>query len=289
MDQKFNKEYQSTKETIDKIEFKKRENPAKCAIFVMVQNEPVFLPIWLKYYSRYFEEDAIFVLDHRSSDGSIEKCAEEYKFNHIKLDYPYSFDHLWIQFTSNNIQKKLLNHFEYVLFTDVDEIIFPNPDKFEDLRSYLHNLQADYVRCKGYELIHMKKREKPFDESKTVLSQRSYWYANQFFSKTPLAKKELNWEVGNHHVAAQKTSPSKDLFLIHLHKLDFDMCFQKSVERSKLRWKTVEIEKNRGWQNRITDLKTFKRFFYVLPRWFYLPRWLTIRRIPTTIKEKDLF
>ena len=36
----------------------------------MVYNEAVFLPIWLRYYSRFFAPDDIYVLDHESTDGS---------------------------------------------------------------------------------------------------------------------------------------------------------------------------------------------------------------------------
>ena len=34
------------------------------AVQTMVQNEAVFLPIWLRYYSRFFAPDDIYVFDH---------------------------------------------------------------------------------------------------------------------------------------------------------------------------------------------------------------------------------
>ena len=34
------------------------------ALVTMVHNEPVFLPIWLRYYSRFFAPDDIYVLDN---------------------------------------------------------------------------------------------------------------------------------------------------------------------------------------------------------------------------------
>ena len=40
------------------------------AVITIVHNEPVFLPIWLAYYSRFFAPDEIYVFDHESTDGS---------------------------------------------------------------------------------------------------------------------------------------------------------------------------------------------------------------------------
>ena len=40
------------------------------AVVTIVHNEPVFLPIWLGYYSRFFAAEDIYVLDNESTDGS---------------------------------------------------------------------------------------------------------------------------------------------------------------------------------------------------------------------------
>ena len=36
------------------------------AAFTIVQNEPDWLPVWLRYYSRHFDARDLFVLDHDS-------------------------------------------------------------------------------------------------------------------------------------------------------------------------------------------------------------------------------
>ena len=45
-------------------------SPMSRAVLTMVYNESVFLPIWLRYYSRFFAPEDIYVLDHQSDDGS---------------------------------------------------------------------------------------------------------------------------------------------------------------------------------------------------------------------------
>ncbi len=289
MEQTLNEEYLKTKDGIDDIKLDQTGKKRKCAIFVMVQNESLYLPIWLKYYSKYFAAEDIFVFDHRSTDGCTEECGKIFEFRSIKLDYSFSFDHEWFQFVANYTQKRLLECYEYVLFTDIDEIIFPDLRKYGDLAIYINGLEKDYVRCKGYELIHLKDKEPPFDANKPILSQRRYWYRNKFFGKTLLSKKALGWNIGFHKFALEEIREDNSLFLVHLHKLDFDICRKRSLERSKLRWRQSEIKKMRGWQNRIEDSKEFNRFYYGPPILPFPLRWLCIRPIPAKLKESELF
>lgn len=279
-----NKHYKKTRHVINNFPIKHSAGvKRKCAIFVMVQDEKLFLPIWLKYYSKYFDGDDIYILDHRTTDESVEECAGNFKFNQIYLDYPYSFDHPWFQFVARNTQKRLLNFYEYVIFTDIDEIILADIEKYSGLDEYINKLDKDYVKCKGYELIHLPDEEPPFDINKTVLSQRKYWYHNIYYDKTLLARKPLFWKIGFHQVLKTKQNRDDDLKLIHLHKLDFDYCWNKSLERSKLNWKKSELLKRRGWQNRMTDLEKFKNYYFGWP-----PK-KTITEIPGKLRQINPF
>jgi len=279
-----NKHYLKTKAVIDDIKVENlRGQKRKCAIFVMVQNEKIFLPIWLKYYTKFFDGDDIFVFDHRTTDGSIEECSRAYKFRAITLDYPYSFDHKWFQFVAENTHDKLLEFYEYVIFTDIDEILFANNEKYKGLDDYINKLKEDRVRCVGYELMHIKDKEDIFDIQKPVLAQRKYWHRNIWFDKTLISNTPLKWRIGFHLAFGKNAPQDKDLLLIHLHKLDFDMCWNKSVERSKLPWKKIELKSRRGWQNRITDIEEFKEFYY---RW---PEIIKPTEIPECLRQTGLF
>ena len=256
----------------------------KCAIFVMVKNENVFLPIWLKYYSRAIDGKDIYVFDHRTTDGSVEKCKNDYAFNTIHLDYPLSFDHLWFKFVADTVQKKLLNHYEYVIFTDIDEIILPDVNKYRDLNDYIQKLHQDYVRCSGYDLIHLPhKDEPPYNTSQSVLSQRRFWYQTHWYNKTLISRKPLNWEVGFHEVRNLDAEVDPDLMLIHLHKLDFDLCWATSFERARLKWPHEDVMANRGWQNRITDIDRFRDYYEGWPDGF------KIKEIPGHLRKNNAF
>jgi hypothetical protein len=261
----------------------KKNGKKKCAIFVMVKNEDVFLPIWLKYYSRYIDGNDIYVFDHLSIDGSVQKCLKDFTFNVIRLDYPFSFDHIWFKFVAETVQKKLLDHYEYVIFTDVDEIILPDINKYIGLDDYIKKLDKNYARCIGYELIHLPDKEKPFNPSKSVLSQRRFMYRTDWYNKTLISNQPLNWGIGFHGVRDLELYFDNDLMLIHLHKLDFDLCWKTSFERARLKWPLEDIINNRGWQNRFTDIDKFKDYYEGYPEG------LKIDEIPEELRKGNIF
>lgn len=276
--------YEETLKSIKSLPVPQNNSPKrKCAIFVMVQDEKIFLPIWLKYYSQYFNSEDIYVFDHRTTDGSVAECQNIFKFNVIKLDYPYSFDHEWFKFVANNTQKKLLESYEYVIFTDIDEILLPNKDKYTGLDDYINKIKDDYVQCLGYDLIHIEKEEPNFKVSKSVLSQRKYWYHTSWYNKILISKHTLDWAIGFHEVKNIKSIVDEDLLLIHLHKFDFKQCWEKSFNRARLKWLPSEIIAKRGWQNRITDIDEFRDYYY---GW---PAEIEIVEIPEKIRKINAF
>jgi hypothetical protein len=144
-------------------------------------------------------------------------------------------------------------------------------------------LDKNYARCIGYELIHVPHKEKPFNTFKTVLSQRRFWYYSHWYNKTLLSTQPLNWEIGFHEVRNLELNVDNDLMLIHLHKLDFDLCWEKSFERSRLKWPHEDIINNSGWQNRITDIDKFRDYYEGWPEGF------KIEEIPEELRKSNIF
>ena len=75
----------------------------RSALLTIVRDEPVFLPIWLRYYSRYFAEDDIHVLDHGSIDGSTEVGG----FVRIPVEHE-TVDNTWMVERVQAEQRRLL-------------------------------------------------------------------------------------------------------------------------------------------------------------------------------------
>jgi len=125
----------------------------KIAAFTMVHNEAQLLPVWLSYYQRYF--DSLYVLDDRSTDDTIKKCKKKYKFEVVPLSQ-HDFSYLeWRVMTVREQQSKLLSEYDWVLFSDTDEIVIPDPQKFKGLRDYISQLKKDFVSCTGRVVVHL--------------------------------------------------------------------------------------------------------------------------------------
>jgi hypothetical protein len=226
------------------------------AVLTMVQNEPIFLPIWLRYYSRFFGADDIYVLDHDTNDGSTERDG----FVRIPVSHE-SVDHTWMVRTIEDHQRELLDRYDAVLVTDVDEIVAPRPE-LGTLGDYIDRLDEEFVNCWGYEIIHLVDREAPFHSSRGVLDQRRYWFPNGAYNKPALAMKPTRWVPGFHAREDGRTEPDPDLCMIHLHRMDYGICLARHRYRRGRRWNERDLTESWARHNLIVDEAEFARWFY---------------------------
>ncbi len=95
------------------------------AVVTMVHNEAVFLPIWLRYYSRFFSPEDIYVLDHETTDGSTDREA-----SYASRSPTSRVDHAWMASTDRaGCSASSSTRHDVVLATDVDEIVAPDPQR----------------------------------------------------------------------------------------------------------------------------------------------------------------
>jgi hypothetical protein len=226
------------------------------AALTIVRDEPVFFPIWLRYYSRFFDPGDIYVLDHGTSDGSTAREG----FVRVPVSHD-TVDHTWMVRTIEEYQHELIERYDVVLVTDVDEIVAPHP-RFGTLADYIDRLEERYVNCMGYELIHMVDREGPFDPSRRVLDQRGYWFADEMYNKPALATEPMSWVPGFHRAADLAMRPEPDLHLIHLHRMDYEICLERHRYRQGRAWHKRDVALGWASHNRITEEAEFARWFY---------------------------
>ena len=253
------------------IEARKRR-----AVLTIVRDEPVFFPIWLDYYSRFFDPDDIYVLDHETSDGSTGGDG----FVRVPVAHE-TVDHTWMVRTIEEHQHELLDRYDVVLVTDVDEIVAPSP-AWGTLGDYIDRLEEDFVNCVGYELLHLVDREPPFDPTRKVLDQRRYWFANEIYDKPALATQPMNWKPGFHRTEDGRMRPDPDLHMIHLHRMDYEICLERHRGRERRSWNDHDVALGWAEHNRITDETGFARWFYEESNADW--REIVIERIPTMWK-----
>jgi hypothetical protein len=228
----------------------------RSAVMTMVHNESVFLPIWLRYYSRFFAPEDIHVLDNDSTDGSTEGGGfVRVPVSHDRVDWT------WIVRTVEAYQHDLLESYDAVLVTDVDEIVAPDP-KWGTLDAYIDRFDEPSISCLGYELLHMRNMEPAFRPDRPVLEQRGYWYPNDDYDKPALATEPMSWTPGFHRRADEQFRFDPDLRLIHLHRMDYDICLARHRRLRARAWSSEDIASGRASHNLVTEDEAFERWFY---------------------------
>lgn len=227
------------------------------ALVTIVRNESVFFPIWLRYYGQFFDADDIYVFDHGSTDGSTEVGG----FNREIVTHD-TVDHRWMRRTIQKKQNELMESYEVVLINDVDEIIVPNPETYGTLGDFMETFTDDFVNCTGFEVLHDRETEPPIDLERPILEQRGWWFPNFAYSKPLLAQVPMKWFDGFHARQDGVANFDHDIRLIHLHRMDFELCRERHRFRSGIAWSDDDLESQSGYQNRITEEERFAKWFY---------------------------
>ena len=224
-------------------------------MLTIVHNEPVFLPIWLGYYSRFFAPTDIYVLDNDSTDGSTAAGG------FVRVPAPHDrVDAAWTARTIERLQHELIERYDVVLVCDVDEIVAPVPE-WGTLGDYLDGFREEWVNCLCYEVLHVREREAPIALHKPILAQRGHWFPNDAYDKAAIATVPMAWTPGLHARADHAFNPDPDLRLIHLHRMDYDVCYERHRERARRGWAERDVAEGWAAHNRITDRADFDRWF----------------------------
>lgn len=215
------------------------------AIITCVRNESHFLPIWLSYYSKYFENEDIFIIDNDSTDGS----TSNLDCNVIDFHTDYFTDAPLLAKRVNELHTELLEKYEFVLYTDIDEFIIPKDGRSlgEFLLEALDSERRFYT-CTGYNIYHVIEEEPDLDLGRPILQQRKYMYKDIGYDKTLISRVQPNWGPGFHDANNFDWIPVEDedgnvtrifetgkpnhddgIYLIHLHYFDFKLHHAKKM------------------------------------------------------------
>jgi hypothetical protein len=229
-------------------------------VFTIVKNERYFLPIWLKYYSRYFDSEDIYVLDHQSDDGSTSMISA----NVIKVENELAFDHRWLAETVSNFQKELLNEYECVIFSEADELLYSPKYDLNELIDVFLSSDDEFLTCFGYEIVQKIPEEINLNPGDEIFINRKYWDRHEVYDKPLISKISMDWVPGFHDCWDMRKNYNCDLHLIHLHRVDFELLMERHKERAQWKYKDDKL----GYQNKTDNRDWLWDWF----NWFK-PKW----------------
>jgi hypothetical protein len=154
-----------------------------------------------------------------------------------------------------------VDRYDVVLVTDVDEIVAPVPE-WGTLAEYLDRFDEEYVNCLGYEVLHRPAEEPPLDLGRPVLDQRGCWFINDGYDKAALATVPMRWRPGFHGREDYGFNPDPDLRLIHLHRMDYELCRERHRTRRRRAWAEQDVRLRWATHNRLTEDAEFDRWFH---------------------------
>jgi len=200
-----------------------------CAAVTMAYNESHFMPIWANYYGNLFGPEQCYVIDHGSDDGSTSALG---KINILRIPRSPKHNLKRANFVSNFVSS-LLEWYDVVLYTDIDEILVADPDKYADLADFCDRTEYPVVTAIGLNLHHVPE-ELPIQQAQPVLGQRR-WGRFLFSMCKPLVTQvPIKWVPGFH--TADHPMVFDDLFLFHLHDYDLQVTVDRLAMTRDMPW-----------------------------------------------------
>ena len=218
----------------------------RVAAVTFVFNEAINLPIWRRYYGAEVGDRNLFIVDHGSTDGSTDALGDASK---IRLPRDELDEHKRCVFMAS-LQHSLLEYYDYVIYTDCDEIIVPDPSIYGGIQDYLSQTRFEYVAPIGLDLHHIIDRELPLDLEVSIMNQRSFaWFASSL-CKPVVSRVPLTWATG-FHACDRPIVIDGRLFLFHLKNMDYSIGFRRHKITKEMKWSEGSLAANHGIHARL--------------------------------------
>lgn len=206
--------------------------PPSVAVITMVRDEAEMLPRWLAHYGGQLGMANLIVLDDNSTDGS----TDDLGCTCYRLP-PAPWKAGWGSTRRrlvNGMAAGLLACNDAVIYTDVDEFLVPDPDRYAGLPDYLRaHSERDVLAPLAVEVVQNPRLEAPLDPALGVLRQRRFVKCAPAMCKPVLKRTNAKWRSGFH----ASTSPFEIdpfLWLFHLKFADEQLLRKSSTKREHL-------------------------------------------------------
>jgi hypothetical protein len=194
------------------------------AVVTMVYNEPDFLPVWAAHYRAAVGAEHCYVLDHGSDDNSI---AASCPLQVARLPRS-TLDENWRAHIVSEQCNKLLDRYDAVAYTDVDELLVADPRRFNDLAGLAAATDAEVLTAFGTNMLQVP-GDAPIDLTQPITTQRHWTRPFSSLCKPALIRRPVRWSPGFH--VADAPSQFGGLYLFHIAYVDNRITARRQAKR----------------------------------------------------------
>lgn len=189
------------------------------AAVTVVKNEAEMLPLWEHHYGERLGLDHLVVIDDASTDGSPERSsAHVHRLEGLPGGIEFERERMS---AVNHVARELLDRFDWVVFTDADEFLVPDPARYASLPDALSDPVTGVVAPMALNVVHAMAHEAPLDLSRPILEQRSWAVFSEMMCKPSMKRRRQPWMLASHGIRAPYTV-DPGIFMLHLKFADAD-------------------------------------------------------------------
>ena len=180
--------------------------------------------MWAAYYRAAVGAENCYVLDHGSDDRSIDACGP-YQVARLPRS---KLDEVWRAGLVSKLCADLLDRYDAVAYTDVDELLVADPRRFSSLVSLSAATEADVLTAFGTNMLEVA-GDAPIDFSRPITAQRHWTRPFSSLCKPALVRRPVQWCPGFH--LADAPSQFGGLYLFHIAYLDHRITARRQAKR----------------------------------------------------------
>jgi hypothetical protein len=204
----------------------------RAVVLTMTRDEGPMLARWVRHYGAQVGVENLLVLDDGSTDGSTDALpCTVHRLPPVPAGRRFEMARMELV---SGLAQGLLAYYDVVVFVDVDELLVPDPDRYDGLLEYLAaRADTDVVAPVTLNVVHHVRSEGPLDPHLPVLGQRRFVKFVPHLCKPCVKRVPAPWLKASHGIRAPfAVDPA--LFMIHLKFHDVDVLRDVATRRRRM-------------------------------------------------------